>query len=113
MILPVAIRRQARHKGPPTPSTCAPCRTSPRRVLIVAVPTVRTLDLFGPAEVFGDANFLHGGDLAYEVKIIFVGTGSRCAKSHGHTAEYFAISTWYGLQHHAANGQGVAKRNRE
>ena len=32
----------------------------PANVLIVAVPPVRTLDLFGPAEVFGDANRLHG-----------------------------------------------------
>ena len=35
-------------------------RSSPvrntRRVLIVAVPPVRTLDVFGPLEVFGDAN---------------------------------------------------------
>jgi len=40
------------------------------RVLIVAVPPMRTLDVFGPAEVFGDANWLRGGDLAYEVNII-------------------------------------------
>ncbi len=40
------------------------------RVLIVAVPPMRTLDVFGPAEVFGDANWLRGGDLAYKVKII-------------------------------------------
>ncbi len=40
------------------------------RVLIVAVPPMRTLDVFGPAEVFGDANRLRGGDPAYEVNII-------------------------------------------
>jgi transcriptional regulator GlxA family with amidase domain len=40
------------------------------RILIVAVPPVRTLDLFGPAEVFGDANRLHGGDPEYTVSII-------------------------------------------
>jgi hypothetical protein len=36
----------------------------------VAVPPVRTLDVFGPLEVFGDANRMHGGAPAYEVKII-------------------------------------------
>jgi transcriptional regulator GlxA family with amidase domain len=40
------------------------------RVLIVAVPPMRTLDVFGPAEVFGDANWLRGGDPAYKVTII-------------------------------------------
>jgi transcriptional regulator GlxA family with amidase domain len=40
------------------------------RVLIVAVPPMRTLDVFGPAEVFGDANWLRGGDPAYKVNII-------------------------------------------
>ena len=43
---------------------------SPLRVLIVAVPPMRTLDVFGPAEVFGDANWLRVGDPAYEVNII-------------------------------------------
>src|SRR5580693_2484483 len=42
----------------------------PLRVLIVAVPPMRTLDVFGPAEVFGDANWLRGGDPAYKVNII-------------------------------------------
>jgi transcriptional regulator GlxA family with amidase domain len=46
-----------------------------RHILIVAVPPMRTLDVFGPAEVFGDANWLHSGDLtqkdpAYKVDII-------------------------------------------
>ncbi|MBV9386414.1 MAG: GlxA family transcriptional regulator [Chroococcidiopsidaceae cyanobacterium CP_BM_ER_R8_30] len=41
-----------------------------RRVAIIAVPPVRTLDVFGPAEVFADANRLHGGEPAYEVEII-------------------------------------------
>jgi transcriptional regulator GlxA family with amidase domain len=40
------------------------------RILIVAVPPMRTLDVFGPAEVFGDANWLRGGDPAYEVTLI-------------------------------------------
>jgi len=73
MILPVAMGRQARHKGTPTDGRARPVARSPRRVLIVAVPTVRTLDLFGPAEVFGGANFLRGGDLTYEVNIISSG----------------------------------------
>jgi transcriptional regulator GlxA family with amidase domain len=40
------------------------------RVLIVAVPPMRTLDVFGPSEVFGDANWLRGGAPAYQVNII-------------------------------------------
>jgi transcriptional regulator GlxA family with amidase domain len=41
-----------------------------RQVVIVAVPPVRALDVFGPAEVFGDANWLHAGDPAYQVTTI-------------------------------------------
>jgi hypothetical protein len=40
------------------------------RILIVAVPPMRTLDVFGPSEVFGDANWLRGGAPAYEVNTI-------------------------------------------
>jgi len=42
----------------------------PRRVAIVAVPPVRTLDVFGPAEVFADANHLNPGGSAYEVQML-------------------------------------------
>jgi transcriptional regulator GlxA family with amidase domain len=41
-----------------------------RRVVIVGVPPVRALDVFGPAEVFGDANWLHGGAPSYEVSFV-------------------------------------------
>ena len=41
-----------------------------RRVVIVGVPPVRALDVFGPAEVFGDANRLLGGEAAYKITII-------------------------------------------
>jgi transcriptional regulator GlxA family with amidase domain len=41
-----------------------------RRVVIVAVPPVRTLDVFGPLEVFGDANRLHSDGTVYEVSVI-------------------------------------------
>src|SRR5580698_11280807 len=54
---------------------------SPRRVLIVAVPPMRTLDVFGPAEVFGDANWLRGGDPAYKVTIISACSG-RVVSNH-------------------------------
>lgn len=37
--------------------------------------------MFGPAEVFGDANRLHGGDPAYEVNIISAGA-DRLIQSH-------------------------------
>jgi transcriptional regulator GlxA family with amidase domain len=41
-----------------------------RRVAIIAVPTARMLDVVGPAEVFADANHLHGGEPVYEVEVI-------------------------------------------
>ena len=50
-------------------------------MLIVAVPLLRTLDLFGPVEVFGDTNRLHGRDLACEVNIISSGP-ERVVLSH-------------------------------
>ena len=40
-----------------------------------------SFDLFGPVEVFGDANRLHGGDPAYEVNIISSGA-ERVVLSH-------------------------------
>jgi transcriptional regulator GlxA family with amidase domain len=40
-----------------------------RRVVIVAVPPVRTLDVFGPAEVFGDAN-RQSGEPAYALSVV-------------------------------------------
>jgi transcriptional regulator GlxA family with amidase domain len=43
---------------------------SARRVLIVAVPPVRTLDVFGPLEVFGDANRSRSDGPTYEINII-------------------------------------------
>jgi hypothetical protein len=47
---------------------------STRRVLIVAVPPVRTLDVFGPMEVFGDANRSQSRGPIYEINIISGGT---------------------------------------
>jgi transcriptional regulator GlxA family with amidase domain len=52
-----------------------------RRVAIVAVPPVRTLDVFGPAEVFADANQLNPGGPAYDVQILS-GTENRIVKSY-------------------------------
>lgn len=42
----------------------------PRRVVIIAAPPVRTLDVFGPAEVFTDANRFSGGRPTYEIEIV-------------------------------------------
>jgi hypothetical protein len=42
---------------------------------------MRTLDVFGPAEVFGDANLLRGGDPAYKVNIISACAG-RVVSNH-------------------------------
>jgi transcriptional regulator GlxA family with amidase domain len=53
----------------------------PRRVAIVAVPPVRTLDVFGPAEVFADANQLNGSGPAYDVQIVS-GTEDRTVISY-------------------------------
>jgi transcriptional regulator GlxA family with amidase domain len=41
-----------------------------RHVAIIAVPPARMLDVVGPAEVFADANKLHGGEPVYKVEII-------------------------------------------
>ncbi len=45
-------------------------RRGNRRIAIVAVTPVRMLDVIGPAEVFSDANRLHGGRPFYEIEII-------------------------------------------
>jgi transcriptional regulator GlxA family with amidase domain len=45
-------------------------RPKVRRIAIIAVPPARMLDVVGPAEVFADANKLHGGEPVYEVEII-------------------------------------------
>lgn len=47
---------------------------STRHVLIVAVPPVRTLDVFGPLEVFGDANRLRSDGPTYEISVVSAGT---------------------------------------
>ncbi|GGA56665.1 transcriptional regulator [Edaphobacter acidisoli] len=47
---------------------------STRRVLIVAVPPVRTLDVFGPLEVFSDANRSRSEEPIYEVAVVSAGT---------------------------------------
>ena len=52
-----------------------------RRILIVVVPPVRTLDLFGPLEVFNDANRLYGRGPTYKINIIS-GGDSRVVLSH-------------------------------
>jgi transcriptional regulator GlxA family with amidase domain len=56
-------------------------RPSLRTVLIVAVPPVRTLDVFGPLEVFGDANRSRSDGPIYNVSVISAGT-SRDVLSH-------------------------------
>ena len=64
-------------RGQQTPShtkrnaaATAPQGREPRRVLIVAVPPVRSLDVMGPAEVLSDANGMRGGHPAYAVEIV-------------------------------------------
>ena len=61
----MAIARQTRSQPKENAGT--------RRVMIVAVPPVRALDVMGPAEVFGDANRLRGGDPSYSVEIVSAG----------------------------------------
>jgi transcriptional regulator GlxA family with amidase domain len=51
-----------------TPTNAASQRR--RRVVIIAAPPVRMLDVFGPAEVFIDANRLRSGEPMYEVEVV-------------------------------------------
>jgi transcriptional regulator GlxA family with amidase domain len=51
------------------------------RVLLVAVPPVRPLDVIGPAEVFSDANRLRGGPPSYSVEIVTSGE-TTAVKTH-------------------------------
>ena len=81
MMLAVAMHRRARNNGTLIDGHARHAARRPRRVLIVAVPPARTLDVFGPVEVFGDANRMHGGDPAYEVNIISSGP-ERTVLSH-------------------------------
>lgn len=74
-----------RTRAPSDDGHTQPVARSPRRVVIVAAPPVRTLEVFGPVEVFADANRLHGGDPAYEVNIISSGP-ERIVLSHTGTA---------------------------
>jgi transcriptional regulator GlxA family with amidase domain len=41
-----------------------------RHIVLVAVPPVRCLDVYGPVEVFGDANRLHGDASVYKVDVV-------------------------------------------
>jgi len=77
----VAIKQQARPELTPGSKSKSRTLRVPRSVVLVAVPPVRTLDLFGPAEVFGDANRLYGGEPAYAVSIISAGS-DRVISSH-------------------------------
>jgi transcriptional regulator GlxA family with amidase domain len=51
-----------------------------RRVVIAAFPRVQTLDVLGPAEVFGTANQLSGDD-AYEVRVVATQAGPLATSS--------------------------------
>jgi transcriptional regulator GlxA family with amidase domain len=65
----MAIKPDSRSENPPfARRDVAASRL--RRVALVAVPPVRTLDIFGPAEVFADANHLNHRGPAYDVQII-------------------------------------------
>ncbi len=54
---------------------------SPLRVVIVAVPPVKALDLFGPVDVFGNVNSLYNGQPEYEINVIS-STADRIVSSH-------------------------------
>jgi hypothetical protein len=60
-----ATRQSKRAKGPANVVS-----RRRRRIVIIAAPPVRMLDVFGPAEVFTDANRLRGGEPMYEVEIV-------------------------------------------
>jgi transcriptional regulator GlxA family with amidase domain len=69
----MAIARQTRSRPNRNADTRNAATKKPIRVLIVAVPPVRALDVMGPAEVFGDANRLRGGEPSYSVEIVSAG----------------------------------------
>ena len=81
VVLAMPVRQPARRKIRRSHADVRSARRSALRVLIVAVPPMRTLDVFGPAEVFGDANWLRGGDPAYKVTIISACSG-RVVSNH-------------------------------
>ena len=58
--MPVNQHAKQRKKRRESPTNVVTQRL--RRIAIIAVPPVRMLDVFGPAEVFTDANRLHGGE---------------------------------------------------
>src|SRR5580658_11064216 len=66
----MAIRPQPRNEKGLITGRGRVAMPPPRRVAIVAVPPVRTLDVFGPAEVFADANHLNRGEPAYDVQVV-------------------------------------------
>lgn len=66
----MAIRPQPRNEKGLITGRGRVAMPPPRRIAIVAVPPVRTLDVFGPAEVFADANHLHPRGPAYDVQIV-------------------------------------------
>ena len=62
-----------RHTRRPTQRSDKPGRRT-RQILIVAVPPVRTLDVYGPLEVFGDANRSRTDGPIYEVSVVSAAT---------------------------------------
>src|SRR5580658_905353 len=62
--------RLAKRRSKPSGSHPIIALPKVRYVAIVAVPPARMLDVVGPAEVFADANKLHGGEPVYEIEII-------------------------------------------
>jgi transcriptional regulator GlxA family with amidase domain len=69
----MAQSHKTRSQGPVSQGDGRRPNRHARRIVIVAVPPVRTVDVFGPAEVFGDANRLCKGSPAYEINIISAG----------------------------------------
>lgn len=78
---PMATHRKSRAGAGDQDAGKRPVKRIARNILIAAVPPVRALDVFGPAEVFGDANRFHGGEPDYEVSIISAGE-DRVISSH-------------------------------
>ncbi|MBV9106908.1 MAG: hypothetical protein JO313_12905 [Verrucomicrobia bacterium] len=54
-----------------------------RRMVIIAAPPVRMLDVFDPAEVFVDANRLRGSKPTYEVEVVSAGHDKMVASHLG------------------------------
>jgi transcriptional regulator GlxA family with amidase domain len=66
----MSVRENTKLNGHHAPSAKPATPREARHIVVVAVPPVRTLDVYGPVEVFGDANRLHGDPPVYQINVV-------------------------------------------